>query len=224
MIFFEVSMDTKGKILNAVESKIYLGKIIDSLYTAVTDVSNEANPSEDVLRKYEAFFKVLCQELDERGIDKVVIGMAFDATGCQIDRTIEMTPSGIFTCEDDWREASKLPDIFGDIYPPEHIIGCVVHAITWQQNKVLIERLESGVKYVKDLVTNTCRTPQESDNTLCDKKRIDNDDHHTHVYDDLPSGVQTDTGRDAAASPDGKRASELEENGTDNNNGRGPPK
>jgi hypothetical protein len=165
MIFFEASMDTKGAILNAIESKIFLGKMIDSLYTAVTDSSNEAIPSKDVLRRYEAFFKVLCQELDVRGIEKVVIGMAFDATGCEIDRTIEMTPSGIFTYEDDRREASKLPDIFGDIYPPEHIIGCVVHAITWQQNKVLIERLESGVKYVKDLVTNGFMTPEESDNS-----------------------------------------------------------
>jgi hypothetical protein len=221
-MIFDVHLDTEGVIRNAIESKIYLGGIIDSLNTAVIDVPNEANTSDDVLRKYEAFFEVLRKELEERGIEKVEIGMALDVTGCEIARTIEMTPSSIFICENDRREASKLTDIFGDIYPPEHIIGRVVHAITRQQNKVLIDRLESGVKYVKDLVTN--RTPEESDNTLCDKKRIDNDDHHAHMYDDLTSGVQTDTGRDAAAFPDGKRASELKENGTDNNNGRGPSK
>jgi hypothetical protein len=172
MIFFEVHLDTEGAILNAIESKIYLGQMVDTLYASVMDVPNEANTSQDVLQKYEAFFKVLRKELEERGIEKVDIGEALDITGCERARTIEMTPSGFFICEDDRREASELPAIFGDIYPPEHIVGRVVHAITRQQNKILIDRLESGVKYVKDLVMTRCRIPEEgSDNILCDRIR-----------------------------------------------------
>jgi hypothetical protein len=145
-MIFEVSLDTEGAIRNAIEAKIYLGRMIDSLNTAVMDVPNDANTS-DVLRK----------ELDDRGIEKVEIGQAFGVAGCEIARTIELTPEGIFTCENDRREASKLQDIFGDIFPPEHIIGRVVHTITRQQNKLLIDRLESGVKYVKDLITSSDR-------------------------------------------------------------------
>lgn len=80
------------------------------------------------------------------------------------------------------------------------------------------------MKYVKDLVSNEYRTPEESYNSLYDKKGIDNDNRHTHLCDDSTSGVQADTGSDAAFSSDGKRASELEKNDTDNNSGRGPLK
>jgi hypothetical protein len=166
MIFFEVSLDTEGAIRNAIESKIYLCQMIDSLYSAVMNVPNEANTLEDVLRKYEAFFKVLRKELDVGGIERVEIGQAFDVTGCEIARTIELTPNGIFTCENDRREASKLQDIFGDIFPPEHIIGRVVHAMTGQQNKLLIDRLESGIEYVKDMIPGSHRRPEESDKSL----------------------------------------------------------
>jgi hypothetical protein len=44
-MIFDVHLDTEGVIRNAIESKIYLGGIIDSLNTAVIDVPNEANTS-----------------------------------------------------------------------------------------------------------------------------------------------------------------------------------
>ena len=166
MIFFDVNLDTKGVIRNAIKSKIYLGQMIDSLNTAVMDVSNRANTSEDVLRKYEAFFNVLRKELEERGIEKVEIGQAFDVTGCEIAKTIELSPDGVFTCENDRREASELQDIFGDIFPPEHIVGRVIHAITGQQNKLLIERLESGLKYVNQLIAGSDTRPEDTDKSL----------------------------------------------------------
>lgn len=152
MIFFEDSLDTEGVIRNAKKSKVSLDRMMDSLYTVIT-IPNQANTTEDVLRKYNAFFKILRKELEDRGIQQVEIGQGFDVTGCEIAKTIELTPEGVFTCENDRREASKLQDIFGNIFPPEHIIGRVVHAIIEQQKKLLIERLESGIKYVNELIT-----------------------------------------------------------------------
>lgn len=103
--------------------------------------------------------------MEEWSIEKVQIGLALDVTSCELDRTIEMTPSGIFICPKDEtngrKEACNLQDILTDVYPPEHIIGCVVRAITQKQNKLLIDRLESGVKYVEDLIANRCRAPDE---------------------------------------------------------------
>jgi hypothetical protein len=160
--FFDAQIDLKEQILKALDSKIYLGQTIDSLYTGIMDVPNENNTSEDVLRKYGAFFKVLCQELDEWSIEGVRIGLAFDATGCKISTTIEMTPTGLFTYKDDRKEASKLSEILEDLYPPEQIIGSLVQAIITQHNKMLIDMLESSVKDAKDLVTNRCRIPAES--------------------------------------------------------------
>ena len=171
MIFFEDSLDTEGVIRNAKKLKIYLDRMMDSLYAIIT-TPNQANTTEDVLRKYNAFFKVLSKELEVRGIQKVEIGQGFDVTGCEIARTIELTPEGVFTCENDRRETSKLQDIFGNIFPPEHIIGRVVHAIIEQQkklleqqNKLLIERLESGIKYVNELISGSTERP-ESDRSL----------------------------------------------------------
>ena len=83
MIFFEVNLDTEGIIRNAIKSNIYLGRIMDSLYSAIIAIPNEANTIEDVLRKYETFFEVLRKELEERGIERVEIGQAVDVTGCE---------------------------------------------------------------------------------------------------------------------------------------------
>jgi hypothetical protein len=169
-MIFEIFLHTDVTICNALESNIYLGKLIDSLCTNVIDVPNRYNSKEDVLRKFEAFFEVLRKELDEWGIEEVVIGMALDVTGCEISRTIEMTPHGIFTCKDGKREVGQLQDILRDIYPPQHIIGNVIHDITTQQNKKLIDRLDSDIKYVRDLVTTKCRLPEvATDNNLCER-------------------------------------------------------
>lgn len=166
MIFFDVHLDTEGVMRNAIKSEIYLGRMMDSLYSAVFAITNKANTTEDVLRKYEAFFEVLRKELEERGIERVEIGQAFDVTGCELAKTIELTPNGLFTCENGIQEASKLQGIFGDIFPPEHIIGRVVHAITRQQNKLLIDRLESGVRYVNELITGSSERPEDSDRSF----------------------------------------------------------
>jgi hypothetical protein len=167
MIFFDVSLDTEGVIRNAKKSKVYLDRMTDSLY-AVINIPNQANTTEDVLRKYHVFFKILSKELEDRGIQQVEIGQGFDVTGCEIAKTIELTPEGVFTCEKDRREVSKLQDILGNIFPPEHIIGRIVHAIIEQQNKLLeqqnkllIERLESGIKYVNELIAGSIESPDQ---------------------------------------------------------------
>lgn len=136
---------------------------MDSLYSAIIAIPNEANTIEDVLRKYETFFEVLRKELEERGIERVEIGQAFDVTGCELAEAIELTPYGLITCENGKREASKLQDIFGDIFPPEHIIGRVVHAIVGQHNKLVIDRLESDIIHVNELITGSSKRPENSD-------------------------------------------------------------
>ena len=112
MTFFDVHLDTKGIIRNAIKSNIYLGRMMDSLYSTVIAIPNEANTTEDVLRKYEAFFEVLRKELEERSISRVEIGQAFDVTGCELVKTIELTPNGLFTCENGRQEVSKCPRYF----------------------------------------------------------------------------------------------------------------
>jgi hypothetical protein len=170
---FEVYQDIESAIRNAIESRIYLGELIESLYTSVKDIPNEANTTEDVLRKYEAFFAILKKEIGERGIEKVVIGKAPDSPVWQRFMTIELTPDGIFTLEDGKKEASKLQDIIGDIYPPQNIIGNVIDAITRQKNKQLIDGLESGINHVWNLFITRCKLMSEgvNDNTIYDVAR-----------------------------------------------------
>ena len=75
MIFY-ASMYTEGSIRNAIVSKVYLGRMIDSLNTIIMKVSDEPDRPEDVLRAYKLFFDVLKKELEQWRIEKVEIGMA----------------------------------------------------------------------------------------------------------------------------------------------------
>lgn len=153
MIFY-ASMYTEGLIRDAIISKICLGKMIESLETVIKDVSDEPSRSEDVFRVYELFFHILQRELEERKIEKVEIGMVLDVTGCEIDHTLEMTSNGFFICSKGEREECTMQDVLEDMYQPEHVIGRVTGAITRQHNKLLIEDLKSGIKYIGDLVAN----------------------------------------------------------------------
>jgi hypothetical protein len=99
MIFY-ASMNTEGLIRNAVASKIYLGRMIDSLNTNLKDVLDEPDKAEDVLLAYKLFFDALQEELEEWRIEKVEIGMALDVTGCKLDHTLEMTSNDFFICSE----------------------------------------------------------------------------------------------------------------------------
>jgi hypothetical protein len=162
MIFY-ASMYTEGFIRDAITSKIYLGRMIESLETVIKDVSDEPSGSNDVFRAYELFFQILQKELEERRIEKVEIGTGLDVTGCEVAHTLEMTSNGFFICSEGKREECTLQDVLEDMYQPEHVIGCVVGEITKQHNKSLIEDLKSGIKYVGDLVANENKMCENSD-------------------------------------------------------------
>ena len=151
MIFY-ASMYTEGFIRDAITSKIYLGRMIESLKTVINDVSDKPSGSKDVFRAYELFFHILQKELEERRIEKVEIGMALDVTGCEVAHTLEMTSNGFFICSEGKREECSLQDVLEDMYQPEHVIGRVVGEITRQHNKLLIEDLKSSIKYVSKKV------------------------------------------------------------------------
>ena len=93
---------------------------------------------------------------------KVQIGEALDVTQ-QVGYTLEMTPNDFFICSEDQKEKCTLQDVLETMYEPEHVIGCVVDAIMEQHNKLLIDKLKSGVKYVSDLVNNENRRCANSD-------------------------------------------------------------
>jgi hypothetical protein len=174
MIFFDIRyLNAEAVIRSAIDSNVYLGGLSDSLYDAVLDVSIEGTTTLDVaIKKYEAFFKVLRNELKERGIEKVLIGEATDVTSLQREGTLEMTPNGIFICENEkTEEPSKLQNIQNIIkgISSQDVVARVVHAIKEQQYKSLIDSLESDVKYIKDLVENKCSTVEESEMSIGDR-------------------------------------------------------
>ena len=197
-------MDTEGLIRDAIISKIYLGRMIESLNTVLKDVSGEPSGSEDVFRMYELFFHILQKELEERRIEKVKIGMALDVTGCEVAHTLEMTSSGFFICSEGKREECTLQDVLEDMYQPEHVIGCVVGAITRQHNKLLITDLKSGIEYVSDLVAKM----YENSDPLCYVNGTDN--NGTDVDYNPTTQEQADIGTLASYS-DGKKVNESEE-------------
>lgn len=169
MIFFDIILNTEFIVRNALKSKVDFVGMIDSLYAAVMDIPNEANTSDVAIQKYHAFFEVLRNKLRERKIEKVLIGTDIDATESGIKRTLEMTPDGIFICENEKREEVRnLQDIIAYI-SPEDIIGHIILAMTNHQHESLINRLESDLKYVKDLIENKCNIPEEFDEISYDR-------------------------------------------------------
>lgn len=172
------------------------------------DVSDEPDRAEDVLRAYKLFFDVLQKELEEWRIEKVEIGMALDVTGCGVAKTIEMTPRSFFVSFKGRREECTLQDVLEDMYQPEHVIGCVAGAITRQYNRLLIDDLKSGIKYVSDLVTNKRKICENSD-SLSYVNATDN-----HIMDVGYSPItreQADIGTGSAPSFDSKKVGESEE-------------
>lgn len=168
MILFDFAFNTEVIVRDALKSKVYLDEMINSLCTAVMDIPNEGDTSDVVIQKYSAFFEVLRNELRKQGIEIVVIDEITDVSGC-IERTLEMTPDGIFICENEKREeVRKLQNIIANI-SPEDVIRRVILAMTDHQHKSLIDRLELDLKYVKDLIENKCNTPEESDEIPCDR-------------------------------------------------------
>jgi hypothetical protein len=63
-----------------------------------------------------------------------------------------MTPNDFFICYAGQKEKSTLQDVIEIMYEPKHVIGCVVGAIMEQHNRLLIDKLKSGVKYISDLI------------------------------------------------------------------------
>ena len=193
MIFY-ASMYTEGIIRDAIASRVYLGSMIDSLNEDIMNISDEHDSSHHVLGAYEAFFNILQKELDERNIEKVEIGFAFDVTGCGVGYTIEMTPNSFFVCSEGKREECTLKDVLRDMYEPKHVIGRVVSAITRQGNRILIDELKSGVKYVTDLAANEDKR-LENTKYLChingtDNHRMDSDyDPTTQEQADIGTGA-----------------------------------
>lgn len=192
MIFY-ASMYTEGLIYNAIASKIYLGRMIDSLNTILMDVSDEPDRAEDVLRAYELFFDVLQKELEEWRIEKVKIGMALDVTGCEVAKTIEMTPSSFFVTFEGRREECTLQDVLEDMYEPKNVIGLVADAITRQHSKLLIDDLKSGIKYVSDLVANKGKI---SENSLSFVNETDNHVMNVGINPITREQADIDTGSD----------------------------
>ena len=139
------AMYTEGLIRDAIISKIWLGKMIESLETVIKDVSDEPSRSEDVFRVYELFFHILQRELEERKIEKVEIGMVLDVTGCEIDHTLEMTSNGFFICSKGEREEYTMQDVLEDMYQPEHVIKHVTARNTQRQHNKLLMRISSLV-------------------------------------------------------------------------------
>jgi hypothetical protein len=201
-------MYTEGLIRNAIASKIYLGRMINSLNTIIMDVSDEPDRAEDVLRAYKLFFDVLQKELEEWRIEKVEIGMALDVTGCGIAKTIEMTPKSFFASFKGRREECTLQDVLEDMYQPEHVIGLVVSAITGQHHRLLIDDLKSGIKYVSDLVANKSKICENSDSLSCVNE---SDNHVMNVGYSPITREQADKCTGSAPSFDSKKVGESEE-------------
>jgi hypothetical protein len=201
-------MYTEGPIRNAIASKIYLGRMIDSLNTIITDVSDEPDRAEDVLRAYKVFFDVLQKELEEWRIEKVQIGMALDVTGCEVAKTIEMTPTSFFVSFEGRREECTLQDVLEDMYQPEHVIGRVVGAIMRQHNRLLIDDLKSGIKYVSDLVASKGKICENLDTLSCGNE---GDNHAMNVGYSPITREQADIGTGSAPSFDSKKVGKSEE-------------
>jgi hypothetical protein len=147
----EASKYTDGIIRDAIASRISLRTMIDSLNADIMNISEEHNSSQHVLGAYETFFGILQKELEEQNIEKVQIGDALDVTG-KVGYTLDMTPNDFFICYAGQKEKSTLQDVIEIMYEPKHVIGCVVGAIMEQHNRLLIDKLKSGVKYISDLI------------------------------------------------------------------------
>jgi hypothetical protein len=141
---------TDGIIRNAIASRIYPEAMIDSLNADIMNISDEHNSSQRVLEAYQTFFGILQKELEEQNIEKVQIGEAPDVTG-HVGYTLDMTVKDFFICSAGQKEKCTLQDVLETMYEPEHVIGCVVGAIMEYHNRLLIDKLKSGVKYVSDL-------------------------------------------------------------------------
>lgn len=213
MIFY-ASMYSDGLIRNAIVSKVYLGRMIDSLNTIIVKVSDVPNRPEDVLRAYKLFFDILQKELERWRIEKVEIGMALDVTGCEVAKTLEMTPRSFFVSSEGRREECTLQDVLEDMYEPKHVIGRVVDAIARQHNMLLIDDLKSGIKYVSDLVANKSKICENSDFSGYTK---DTDNHIMDVG-HHPITREADIDACTAASSEGKKENESEVRGVENNN------
>jgi hypothetical protein len=167
-------MDTDGIIRDAIASRICLETMIDSLNADIMNISDEHNSLQHVLGVYETFLGILQKELEKQNVEEVQIGEAFDVTG-QVGYTLEMTPNDFFICYAGQKEKCTLQDVLEIMYEPKHVIGCVVGAIVKQHNRLLIDELKSGVKYVNDLVNcNKESDPEEGD--------IENNNNHLKTF------------------------------------------
>lgn len=215
MIFY-ASIYTEGIIHDAIASRVYLGRMIDSLKADIMNISDEHYSLQYVLGKYEAFFDILQKQMKERNIEKVEIGFALDATGFEVDHTLEMTSNSFFICSEGKKEECTLEDVLRDMYEPKHVIGRVVDAITRQQNKTLIDELKSGVKYITELVANEDMRLQ---NSTFLRQVNGTDNYRMDAGYDPTTREQTDKGTGAeAGSSDDKNGSRLEGRDRENNN------
>jgi hypothetical protein len=146
--------------------------------------------------------------LEEWRIEKVEIGMALDGTGCEVAKTIEMTPSSFFVTFEGRREECTLQGVLEDMYEPKHVIGLVADAITRQHNRLLIDDLKSGIKYVSDLVANKGKICKNSDSLSCVNE---SDNHAMNVGYSPITREQADIGTGRAPSFDSKKMDESEE-------------
>jgi hypothetical protein len=165
---------TDGIISDAIASRIYPEAMIDSLNADIMSISDEHNSSQHVLGAYETFFNILQKELEEQNIRKVQIGEALDVTG-QVGYTLEMTPNDFFICYAGQKEKSTLQDVIEIMYEPKHVIGCVVGAIMEQHNRLLIDKLKSGVKYISDLIN--CNKERE-----LEERDVENKNNHPKTF------------------------------------------
>lgn len=172
---------TDDIIRDAISSRICLGTMIDSLNGDIMNISDEHNSLQHVLAAYETFFSILQKELEEQNIEKVQIGEALDATG-QVGYTLEMTPHAFFICYADQKDKSTLQDVIEIMYEPKHVIGCVVGAIMEQYNRLLIDELKSGVKYISDL--NNCNKESELEERDVENKNNQPKTSNSREYND----------------------------------------
>ena len=204
---------TDGIIRDAIASRICLETMIDSLNADIRNISDEHNSLQHVLGAYETFFGILQKELEEQNIEKVQIGEALDVTG-QVGYTLDMTPSDFFICSAGQKEECTLQDVLETMYEPEHVIGCVVGAIMEQHNRLLIDKLKSGVKYVSDLVNNERTRRANSDSSGYTKET----DNHIMDVGYHPITREADIDARTAASSEGNKENESEERDVENNN------
>jgi hypothetical protein len=111
-----------------------------------------------------------------------------------------MTPNDFFICSEGQKEKCTLQDVLETMYKPEHVIGCVVGAIIKQHNRLLIDELKSGVKYVSDLV-NVRRRRANSDSVGYTKET----DNHIMGVGYNPTTREADIDARTAASSEGKK-------------------